>query len=115
MRTDIAEPVRLKDYRVPDYLIGKVDLDVKLHPAAARVKARLSIRPNPQGRRNAPLILDGDGLAGLVPRRPGPRRAHKLTAEIVGTGGIFYVATDGVRLQILEAATSVAVSSRSAG
>jgi aminopeptidase N len=63
MRTDIAEPVRLKDYRVPDYLIGKVDLDVKLHPAAARVKARLSIRPNPQGRRNAPLILDGDGLA----------------------------------------------------
>jgi aminopeptidase N len=63
MRTDIAEPVRLKDYRVPDYLIDKVDLDVKLHPDAARVKARLSIRPNPQSRRNAPLILDGDGLS----------------------------------------------------
>ena len=63
MRTDIAEPVRLKDYRVPDYLIDKVDLDVKLHPAATRVKARLTARPNPQGRRQAPLILDGDGLA----------------------------------------------------
>ncbi|MGH6800184.1 MAG: M1 family aminopeptidase, partial [Methylocella sp.] len=63
MRTDAAEPVRLKDYRVPDYLIGKVDLDVKLHPAATRVLARLAIRPNPQGRPNATLVLDGDGLA----------------------------------------------------
>src|SRR5208283_3273111 len=62
MRTDIAEPVRLKDYRVPDYLIDKVDLDVKLHPAATRVLARLAIRPNPQGRPNAALVLDGDGL-----------------------------------------------------
>jgi aminopeptidase N len=63
MRTDVAEPVRLKDYRVPDYLIDKVDLDVKLHPAATRVLARLAIRPNPLGRANAPLVLDGDGLA----------------------------------------------------
>ena len=31
----------------------------------------------------AAAALDGEGLAGLVPRRPGPRRAHKLTAEIV--------------------------------
>ena len=63
MRTDIAEPVRLKDYRVPDYLIDKVDLDVKLHPSATRVLARLTIRPNPQGRSDAALILDGDGLS----------------------------------------------------
>ncbi len=62
MRTDIAEPVRLKDYRVPDYLIDKVDLDVKLHPTATRVMARLAIRPNPQGRPKAPLVLDGDAL-----------------------------------------------------
>ncbi|WP_036260329.1 aminopeptidase N [Methylocapsa aurea] len=62
MRTDTAEPVRLKDYRVPDYLIDKVDLDVKLHPTATRVIARLAIRPNPQGRPNAALVLDGDGL-----------------------------------------------------
>jgi aminopeptidase N len=62
MRTDIAEPVRLKDYRVPDYLIDKVDLDVKLHPSATRVFARLAIRPNPQGRPFAALALDGDGL-----------------------------------------------------
>ncbi|MGB6699396.1 MAG: aminopeptidase N, partial [Methylocella sp.] len=62
MRTDVAEPVRLKDYRVPDYLIDKVDLDVKLHPAATRVFARLAIRPNPSGRPSAALVLDGDGL-----------------------------------------------------
>ncbi|MBO0732949.1 MAG: aminopeptidase N [Methylocapsa sp.] len=62
MRTDAAKPVRLKDYRVPDYLIGKVALDVKLDPRATKVAARLSIRPNPKGRPNAPLVLDGDGL-----------------------------------------------------
>ncbi len=62
MRTDIAEPVRLEDYRVPDYLIDKVDLDVKLHPTATRVTARLEIRPNPKGRPGAALVLDGDGL-----------------------------------------------------
>lgn len=27
--------------------------------------------------------LDEGGLAGLVPARPGPRRAHKLTVEVV--------------------------------
>lgn len=31
----------------------------------------------------AAAALDADGLAGLVPARPGPRRAHKLTEEIV--------------------------------
>ena len=63
MRTDAGKPVHLKDYRVPDYLIDKADLDVKLHKEATRVSARLSIRPNPKGRPGAPLALDGDGLA----------------------------------------------------
>ena len=31
----------------------------------------------------AAAALDRDGLAGLVPAKPGPRRAHKLTEEIV--------------------------------
>ena len=31
----------------------------------------------------AAAALDEDGLAGLVPARPGPRRGHKLTEEIV--------------------------------
>jgi transposase len=31
----------------------------------------------------AVVALDTGGLAGLVPARPGPRRAHKLTDEVV--------------------------------
>jgi transposase len=31
----------------------------------------------------AQRALDDGGLAALVPARPGPRRAHKLTAEVV--------------------------------
>jgi transposase len=31
----------------------------------------------------AAAALDRDGLGGLVPAKPGPRRAHKLTEEIV--------------------------------
>lgn len=31
----------------------------------------------------AQAALERSGLAGLVPARPGPRRAHKLTAEVV--------------------------------
>jgi transposase len=31
----------------------------------------------------AAAAVDAHGLAGLVPTRPGPRRAHKLTEEIV--------------------------------
>ncbi|HTV31804.1 MAG TPA: aminopeptidase N, partial [Methylocella sp.] len=62
MRTDSAAPVRLKDYKVPDYLIDKVDLDVKLQRVLTKVRARLALRPNPSGRRNVPLTLDGDDL-----------------------------------------------------
>jgi transposase len=32
----------------------------------------------------AEAALDQGGLAALVPARPGPRRAHKLTGEVVG-------------------------------
>jgi transposase len=31
----------------------------------------------------AAAALDSSGLAGLVPARPGPRRAHKMSAEVV--------------------------------
>ncbi len=65
MRTDTAQPVRLVDYRVPDYLIDTVDLDVQLHLTRTHVKARLTLRPHPQGIPHAPLILAGDGLTAL--------------------------------------------------
>jgi aminopeptidase N len=62
MRTDIAQPVRLADYRAPDFWIDTVHLDVNLAGAQTRVTASLALRRNPQGRAGAPLVLDGDEL-----------------------------------------------------
>jgi aminopeptidase N len=61
MRTDIAQPIRLKDYRPPDWLVETVQLDVSLHPTQTKVRATLKLKPNPQASA-APLVLDGDGL-----------------------------------------------------
>src|SRR4051794_707562 len=47
MRTEQARPVRLEDYRPPDWLVDTVELDVSLHPTEARVRATLKLRPNP--------------------------------------------------------------------
>jgi aminopeptidase N len=62
MRTEEARPVRLEDYRPPDWLVETVELDVALDPAATRVRAILSVRPNSSGTAPAPLTLDGDAL-----------------------------------------------------
>jgi aminopeptidase N len=62
MRTDTPQIVRLEDYRPSDFLIDRVDLDIRLHPTETRVTATLAMRPNPQGRADAPLALDGDEL-----------------------------------------------------
>ncbi|MBI1866868.1 MAG: aminopeptidase N [Methylocystis sp.] len=63
MRNPPPPAVRLIDYRPPDFLIDRVELDVSLHPTQTRVVARLAIRRNPQGRPDARLTLDGGGLA----------------------------------------------------
>src|SRR5215467_10569360 len=62
MRTDDPRPVRLQDYRPPDWLVETVELDVSLDPSAARVRAALLLKPNPKSVAPAPLLLDGDGL-----------------------------------------------------
>jgi aminopeptidase N len=62
MRTEQARPIRLKDYRPPDWLVESVDLDVSLHATAARVRARLKFKPNPLAVAPAPVVLDGDEL-----------------------------------------------------
>jgi aminopeptidase N len=63
MRTEEARPVRLEDYRPPDWLVESVDLDVSLDPTRTRVRATLALTPNPAGTPGAPFTLDGDGLA----------------------------------------------------
>src|SRR5436189_265557 len=62
MRTEQALPVRLQDYRPPDWLIATVELEVALDRTATRVRATLHLEPNPQAAAPAPLVLDGDGL-----------------------------------------------------
>jgi aminopeptidase N len=61
MRTEEPRPVRLKDYRPPDWLIETVDLDVSLDPIATTVRAKLRVKPNGAGA-PAPLVLDGEEL-----------------------------------------------------
>src|ERR1700688_3200292 len=60
MRTEQAPPVRLQDYRPPDWLVETADLDVSLDPKATRVRARLALKPNPNVAAPAPLVLACD-------------------------------------------------------
>ncbi|GEP10622.1 aminopeptidase N [Methylobacterium gnaphalii] len=62
MRTETPPTIHLADYRPSDHLIDRVDLDIRLDPHASRVTALLALRPNPQGKVGAPLVLDGDEL-----------------------------------------------------
>ncbi len=59
MRTEEPRPIRLKDYRPPDWIIETVDLDVSLDPTATTVCAKLKLKPNGSGT-PAPLVLDGE-------------------------------------------------------
>src|SRR5271165_5972301 len=62
MRTSVGQPVRLADYRVPDFLIDSVELNVSLDRKATEVVSTLRIRPNSEGRPEAQLDLDGEEL-----------------------------------------------------
>jgi aminopeptidase N len=63
MRTEQPPPVRLQDYRPPDWLVETVHLAVALDPKQTRVRATLQLRPNPAAAIPAPLVLDGGGLS----------------------------------------------------
>ncbi len=62
MRTEQARPIRLENYRPPDWLVETVELDLTLDATRTRVRATLALRPNPQAEAAAPLMLDGDGI-----------------------------------------------------
>src|SRR6476646_818299 len=98
MRTEQGRPVRLEDYRPPDWLVESVELDVSLDPTATRVRAALTLRPNGNGAAPAPLMLDGEALtlraltldgAALGPRRaaPGAPPAAPAPAPPLGASG----------------------------
>jgi len=62
MRAEEARPIRLVDYRPPEWLVDTVELDIALHPTTTRVRAKLTLRPNGISGAPAPLMLDGEGL-----------------------------------------------------
>jgi aminopeptidase N len=62
MREADAQAVRLSEYRPFDWLIDSVELDFQLDAKATRVRSKLAMRPNPKGRKNAAIVLDGDEL-----------------------------------------------------
>ena len=83
MRTEEPRPVRLKDYRPPDWLIETVDLDVSLDPTATTVRAKLRLKPNGAGP-PAPLLLDGEELklrSLAIDGQPLPEGSCLVTSE----------------------------------
>ena len=83
MRTEEPRPVRLKEYRPPDWLIETVDLDVSLDPTATTVRAKLKLKPNGAGA-PAPLMLDGEELklrSLALDGRPLPEGSFLVTPE----------------------------------
>ena len=63
MRSPAGQPVRLAEYRVPDFLVDHVEMEISLSGEATRAVAELTMRPNPRGQASAPLRLDGDELS----------------------------------------------------
>jgi aminopeptidase N len=83
MRTEEPRPVRLQDYRPPDWLIETVALDVSLHPTATTIRAKLKIKPNSAGS-PAPLVLDGEDLklrTLALDGKPLPSEAYVATPD----------------------------------
>jgi len=83
MRTEEPRPIRLKDYRPPDWLIDTVELDISLDAAATRVRAKLRLKPNGFST-PAPLVLDGEDLvlrSLAVDGKELPKESYVATPE----------------------------------
>ncbi len=64
MKSEISpQPVYLKDYRAPDFLVDAVILEFDLHETYTNVRSHLRLRANPAHKEIAGTIkLDGDSL-----------------------------------------------------
>ncbi|QJR13715.1 aminopeptidase N [Usitatibacter palustris] len=63
MRDPNPQPVLLKDYAPPPYLIDRVELDVDVREPWATVHARLAVRRNPGSKDTGrTLVLDGEHI-----------------------------------------------------
>ncbi len=81
MRTDEPRPIRLADYRPYPFAVDTVALDLRLDPAATRVRARLEVRRTGEG----PMVLDGEKLRLVSVAIDGaPLPADAYTADARG-------------------------------
>ncbi len=68
--TDTPQPIHLRDYRPPAFLVDDVYLSFDLDPKATRVASRIRFRPNPD-RLDDRFFLHGEGLRLLSARIDG--------------------------------------------
>ena len=73
--------IHLADYQAYSHLVGSVDLTFHLYPDATRVKARLTLSPNPARPGRHPLRLDGEGLTLISIRIDGQPVKPKIDAR----------------------------------
>ncbi|WP_126422940.1 aminopeptidase N [Asticcacaulis excentricus] len=88
-RTDIARPIRLTDYRVPDFAIAETQLAFDLHPTQTRVRATYRIER--RGAADAPLVLLGERLTLKALRLDGVEltpEAYALSPECLTLPGV---------------------------
>ncbi len=82
------QPVMLKDYRPPAWLVPEIALDFQLDPATTRVRAVLNVTRN--GVATDPLRLDGDGLTPLSVKVDG----HDANYEMDGDTLVIHLTGD---------------------
>src|SRR5262249_7028332 len=88
-RDQPPQPTRLADYRPPDFLIDKVELEFFLSETGTTVTSNMQVRRNPEGTPKAPLHLDGEELEAIsialdgVPLVPGDYRLDPDGALII--------------------------------
>jgi len=99
---DVAplQPVRLADYRPPEFLIDAVDLVFELGDGDTRVKSRLGVRRNPAGSGASALELDGDGLELVSLSLDGERLGENRYRDTPEGGLVIDAVPDAFSLEI---------------
>ncbi len=103
MAATTPQPIRLEDYRPPDWLVDQVELEFALGEDGSEVSARLRVRRNPAAGAGArPLVLDGQELELL---------ALEIDGEPVGANR-YALDDDHLSLHELPAACTIATRVR---
>jgi aminopeptidase N len=82
MKTDVPQPIYLKNYTAPAFLIDNVDLDFNIEAGGTTVTAKLAMRRNPELDAKfaaQPLVLDGEELETLAVQVDGIDRPYTIT------------------------------------